>query len=789
LAGTFDDVDVAGPVVRLDTSLGNVDVELFDKAAPKTSQNFVNYVANNLYNQTVIHRLVKGFILQGGGYLPSGGHIQEGPAVPNESSTARPNVRGTIAMAKLPATDNAGNPVPGGGPDSAKSEWFVNLVDNPGLDVQNGGFTVFGQVINGTMSTVDEIANLPLFDATAVTPVFAELPVRNVPTGAPTTNDFVFVNSAAVIPDTRFLTLAATSDNPSVVTPVVANGVLRLNYGSAAGSARVTVTATDAAGNVATQTFVAGVGEIQVQIGSGGVGSSVAFTEADGGRGSVSISKGGAAFVRFVGNDLVLNAGRRPSLSGGVTRITGITTLDAGTNTTLTVATRGGDGLVDVGGVTTDTPLKALSMRTARLTGTTTVGGTVRSVDVGALNAATVTLGGDPADGIQLALNVGTATDSSLTSGMPIRSVRADEFLTSDAAAIGTITAPGVASVTTKGAFRASINTPGAIKSIKAGGPQAGDITADSLGSLSAAALEGGFWTFSQAFAPNRNAVGKVAVRGSIARTTIRSAGNVGSLSAGSIASGRVYAGMNVTDEEPPPFLPAGLDQFVAPARIASIRVAGEMNQFSVAATSLGKLALGRVQCDGRAISFGLATTQIDALAGRTADTRRSRACRSASPADDPATFDAQVAALGLRWGTSRCGCSEESVRGSSGHTVARVSNLAAGRVTRRNARSQTRHPPARGFGKPVSTARTGRLLVHAPKAVQPERVPIRHVRGRRPETPGRGLCPGSSPGTRPGLRSKNRGHSPRLGWTARCRKVAHLRMVVRPVSTASRVT
>ena len=648
LAGTFDDVDVAGPVVRLDTSLGNVDVELFDKAAPKTSQNFANYVANNLYNQTVIHRLVKSFVLQGGGYLPSGAHIQQGPPVKNEFSADRPNLRGTIAMAKIPDT------VPGGGPDSATSEWFINLVDNPGLDADNGGFTVFGQVINGTMSTVDAIANLPLVpDESPVNQVFDEAPLRNaLDSGAtPTNDDFVFVNSAAVIPDTRFLTLAATSDNPAAVNPVVANGVLRLNYGSA-GSARITVTATDSAGNAASQTFVAGVGEIQVQIGAGGVGQSVSFTEADGGRGTVSISKGGAALVRFGGNDLVLNAARRPSLGGGVTRVSGITTLDTGTNTTLTVSTKGGsDGLVDVGGVTSSTPLKALSMKSARLTGTTTIGGTVRTLTVGALNDATVTLGGDPSDGIQLAVALGTATDSSISSGMPIRSVKADEFLaTGDE--IGTITAPAVTSVTTRGAFRQAINAPaGAIKSIKVGGPQRGDITADSLGSLSAAALEGGLWTFSQAFAPNRNAVGKVTVRGSITGTTIRSAGNVGSVSAGSVVSGRVYAGANVTDEELPPFLPAGLGQFTSPARIASVKVAGETAQFSLAATALGKLTLGQVQTD-EPISFGLAATQIESLVGRTADTEEVPSVPfSFRRLEDQASFDAQAAALQLPLG------------------------------------------------------------------------------------------------------------------------------------------
>ncbi|MDB5294533.1 MAG: peptidylprolyl isomerase [Phycisphaerales bacterium] len=655
LAGTFDDTAVAGTVVRFDTSLGNVDIELFDQAARKTAQNFVNYVANNLYNQTVIHRLVRGFILQGGGYLPTGAHIPEGSPVANEFSAERSNLRGTIAMAKLPATDSAGNAVPGGGPDSATSEWFINLADNPGLDAQNGGYTVFGQVINGTLSTVDAIAALPIDDATALSPVFAELPVRNLPaTGAnPGTDDFVFLDSAAVIPDTKFLTITAVSDAPTVVAPTVADGVLRLNYGPNSGSARITVTATDAAGNAASQTFTAGVGEYQVQLGAGGVGSSLNFTDADGGIGTVSIAKGGTAFVRFAGTGLSVTNGKKPSLAGTVTRIAGITTLDAGTNTTLSVTSKGGDGTIEVGGITADTPLKTVSMKSATLTGTTTIGGTVRSIALGSMTGATVTLGGDPSDGIALDLTVGTATDSSVTSGEPIKRVAATEFLaTSDA--VGTIAAPTVSTVTTKGALRASINSTGAIKSVKAGGPQKGDITADSIGTLSAASLEGGLWTFAQAFAAGRNAVGKIAVKGSITGTTIRTNGNVGSLSAGSVVSGRLYAGADVTDEAFPPFLPDALAQFTTAARLASVKVTTKVSQFSEAAASLGTIRYGEVATDD-AIGFGLSATEIGSLVGVTADTTADGGAASVPfnfrGLSEQAAFDAQVATLGLPLG------------------------------------------------------------------------------------------------------------------------------------------
>jgi len=654
LAGTFDDTAIQGLVARLDTSLGNIDLELFENAAPKAVQNFANYIANNLYNQTVLHRLVSDFVVQGGGYLQAGAHIQKGPAIKNEFSPQRPNLRGTISMVTVPAADDQGNPVQGGGPDSATSEWVINLADNPTLDSANGGFTVFGQVINGTMSVVDQIASLPIIDASAVSPVFAELPVRNTPAGSPTADDFVFINSANFINDTQLLTLSATSDAPSIVNPTVANGVLRLNYGSQVGSARITITARDSSGNEASQTFVAGVGELTVTIGAGGIGSKVNFAETDGGSGSASLNGGGTAFVRLSGEGLGLTADKKPKLTGTVSAISGITTIDTGTNTSLAIKSKGGDGLIDVGGITTSGPLKNLSIKTTRLSGTTTIGGTVRTASLGDVNNANVTIGGSPADGIQLGLNLGTATDSSFSSGVPIRSIKALSFVDTDGTP-GTITAPSVATISTKGALQESIETPGgAIRSIKAGGVQKGNITADSLQTFTALDLQGGIWNFSQPFVTGREAVKKVTVRGSVTGTTIRTAGNIGSVDALSVISGRIYAGVSVSDEEFPPFLPTDLAQFTSPARIGKLSVRFDADQLSVAAATLGKVSFGEVGTDS-AIPFGIAATEIDQLTGRTAETELGPGTPfSFKDLDDRGTFDATVDALQLPLGNFR---------------------------------------------------------------------------------------------------------------------------------------
>src|SRR5262249_55003070 len=110
-------------VVRFDTTLGQFDVELFNSTAPITVANFLNYVATGRYQDSLIHRSVPGFVIQGGGYYVSddgvGTHVTPVPTFPpivNEFGLH--NVRGTLAMAKLPSN-----------PNSATGQWFLNLVD------------------------------------------------------------------------------------------------------------------------------------------------------------------------------------------------------------------------------------------------------------------------------------------------------------------------------------------------------------------------------------------------------------------------------------------------------------------------------------------------------------------------------------------------------------------------------------------------------------------------------------------------------------------------------------
>ncbi len=146
---------LAQTIVRVDTSVGSFSLELFDDVAPVTVRNFVNYVITGRYDGTFIHRSQPGFVIQGGGFKASEQNALQwletnaGPPIRNEFSHS--NTRGTIAMAKQ-----------AGDPNSATSQWFVNLSDNTNLDSSNGGFTVFGEVLGDGMAIVDAIANSEL---------------------------------------------------------------------------------------------------------------------------------------------------------------------------------------------------------------------------------------------------------------------------------------------------------------------------------------------------------------------------------------------------------------------------------------------------------------------------------------------------------------------------------------------------------------------------------------------------------------------------------------------------
>jgi len=138
------------PVVTMETSLGTIRLELFPDKAPVTVKNFLNYVGSGFYNGTVFHRVIDGFMIQGGGFTADMKEKPNGAPIVNEAANGLGNDRGTIAMART------------SDPDSARSQFFVNLVNNNGLNrpMPDGhGYAVFGRVIRG-MDVVDRIASV-----------------------------------------------------------------------------------------------------------------------------------------------------------------------------------------------------------------------------------------------------------------------------------------------------------------------------------------------------------------------------------------------------------------------------------------------------------------------------------------------------------------------------------------------------------------------------------------------------------------------------------------------------
>ncbi|MEN8174768.1 MAG: peptidylprolyl isomerase [Pseudomonadota bacterium] len=141
----------AAPVrLLMETSQGDITLELDADKAPKTVENFLGYVDTGFYDGTIFHRVIKGFMIQGGGFTADMTKKPTNDPIPNEADNGLANSRGTIAMARTPD------------PDSATAQFFINHKDNASLNhtaktPRGWGYAVFGQVVEG-MSVVDSIA-------------------------------------------------------------------------------------------------------------------------------------------------------------------------------------------------------------------------------------------------------------------------------------------------------------------------------------------------------------------------------------------------------------------------------------------------------------------------------------------------------------------------------------------------------------------------------------------------------------------------------------------------------
>jgi cyclophilin family peptidyl-prolyl cis-trans isomerase len=141
-------VQEKNPVVIVDTSKGQIKIELFKDKAPTTVKNFLKYVEEEHYDNTIFHRVIKDFMIQGGGFTADMKQKPTHDPIKNEAANGLSNVRGTIAMARTP------------NPDSATCQFFINVKDNTQLDRKDGagndGYCVFGHVVEG-IDVVDQI--------------------------------------------------------------------------------------------------------------------------------------------------------------------------------------------------------------------------------------------------------------------------------------------------------------------------------------------------------------------------------------------------------------------------------------------------------------------------------------------------------------------------------------------------------------------------------------------------------------------------------------------------------
>lgn len=593
----FNDPTVVGTTVEIQTPLGNIPLELYSQT-PNTDANFEQYITNGEYKNVIIHRSVPGFVIQGGGYSPSGTHITQLSPVQSEAGIS--NTTGTIAMALST------------GPNSGTSEWFINLTDNSSLldGTSDGGpFTVFGTVIYNGLQVADEIASLPVVDDTQATSpapdAFSSLPVQSGTNGATVSSEpasNMVVTNTVIVPA---LTYTVTSDNTSVVNPTVSGNTLQLAYRSD-GTANITVTATDLGSNAVSSTFAVSVTGAVGTIGKGAA-HVLHFVDPSGVAGTATLTGPGTATFTFTGDGMTTSTSR-----AGVETITGapqsITISTTGTTTASTLSITGG---VSLAGISTDASIGSITASRATLAGGLSVAGTVGTINLDTVSGGTIAI--DSA-GRATALNVGSATGETLSSAGSIASITTKSWTS------GAMSATAINRIADTGELNAQITAP-TLGLVTAGSITSstwaisGKLTGITAGSITGLNLAAGL-------------IGPITDRGAAQADAITSTGNIGAITALSMSGTRIEAGVDSADAN-------GLaTAFSADDKIASVVIGrGGFSNSVIDAETLSRVSLGTLSSSNGGVPFGLASSDIVSLTA-TIDGKRVTLSRATSAED-----------------------------------------------------------------------------------------------------------------------------------------------------------
>jgi cyclophilin family peptidyl-prolyl cis-trans isomerase len=541
----IDYEEIDGTFLKMTTNFGPIYIEMFDDQTPITVANFLAYVNAGDYNNSIFHRLVPNFVLQGGvvkvvdpsatpdqiEFIESRGTIQ------NEFDPSRSNVARTLAMAKVGPPQ--GSPPTTETINSASSSFFFNLGDNSAnLDNQNGGFTTFARVFDD--ASWDVVQAMNSLNAPGNFPQFPELPED-------ANGNLAVISNLSVLPENTF---NVRSSNPNVLNASLVNGQVSLQA-IGAGVATVTVTGSSPYdGSTLSDTFAVAINPTAainpaedaapatITVGNAD-SKSVRFTDADGTVVTIS-SRAALASVEFIGDNVTFDSLRGvTTVSGTNVSIREITVTESTARSSVTLSGRGGDNMFAIGDVTGAGTLGTLTASNGVLSGDITMGGAIGKVTLLGISGGSIS---GATGEVPLTLTArGAVVDSTVNVPAAAATIKATSWTNADATT-DSITADNIRALTVTGDFTPNVTTTAGIRAASIRGAVAGS-TWNVGGELTA--LTVGSWSTGSVTAAAINKLTSIGVfsaawsiAGALSKLTVASwdnAGGNGTIAANSI--------------------------------------------------------------------------------------------------------------------------------------------------------------------------------------------------------------------------------------------------------------